>query len=71
MAQGAAVAKFTVPVELRVSAWKVPDPQDFTMIHNICQSPDTVAQYYKVPLWSDRHFELMGQSLKVFGAVGK
>jgi predicted nucleotidyltransferase len=29
-----------------------------------------VALYYKVPLWSDRHFELMGKSLKAFQEVG-
>jgi hypothetical protein len=69
-ARGEAPVKFTVPVELVVHAWKVPDPKDFTIINNICQSPDSVAQHYRVPLWSDKHFELMGRSLDVLHQVG-
>jgi hypothetical protein len=69
-AQGAAPARFAVPVELRVNDWRIPDPKDFSIHHNIYQSPDTVARYYKVPLWSDKHFELMGKSLDLFGQVG-
>jgi len=69
-AQGAAPAKFAVPVELKVHDWRLPDPKDFAQRYNLYQSPDTVAQHYKVPLWSDKHFELMGRSLEVLRQVG-
>ncbi|HOX05911.1 MAG TPA: DUF6067 family protein [Planctomycetota bacterium] len=68
-ADGAA-AKLSVPVELKVHDWKVPDPKDFVIHHNIYQSPDSVARYYNVPMWSDKHFELMGKSLAAFRQVG-
>jgi hypothetical protein len=61
---------FAVPIELRVHAWKIPNPKDFTVHHNLYQSPDTVARYYNVPLWSAKHFELMGRSLEVLSQVG-
>ncbi len=68
-ARGAAAAAFTVPIELKVHDWKVPDAGDFVTHHNLYQSPDTVARYYDVPLWSDRHFELMGKSLEALTQV--
>jgi len=63
-------ATFVVPVEIKVHNWKVPDPEDFFIINNTYHSPDTVAQYYKVSLWSDKHCELMGQSLGILKQVG-
>jgi hypothetical protein len=69
-AEGAAAAKFDVPVELKVHDWQMPDPKDFIIHHNFYQSPDAVARYYNVPLWSDKHFELMGKSLAAFKQVG-
>jgi hypothetical protein len=69
-ARGAAPVRFSVPVELKVHDWAVPDPKEFAVHHNLYQSPDSVAQYYKVPLWSDRHFALLGKSLDVLNQVG-
>lgn len=69
-AEGAAPVTFTVPVQLKVNDWRIPDPKHFVIHHNIYQSPDSVARYYNVPLWSDKHFELMGKSLNAFGEVG-
>jgi len=63
-------ARFTVPVEIKVHNWKLPNPEDFFIVNNTYHSPDTVAQYYKVPLWSDKHCELMGQSLGILKQVG-
>ncbi|HOX08781.1 MAG TPA: hypothetical protein PK280_20465 [Planctomycetota bacterium] len=68
--QAAAPFKFSVPVELQVSDWRLPDPRDFVFRTHLYQSPDTVAQYYKVPLWSDRHWELMGRSLEALAQLG-
>jgi len=36
----------------------------------LVQSPDSVALQYDVPLWSDRHFELIAESLRLLGQVG-
>ncbi|HOX07383.1 MAG TPA: hypothetical protein PK280_13355 [Planctomycetota bacterium] len=69
-ADGATAAKFAVPVELKVHAWKVPDPKDFAVHNNLYQSPDTLAQHYKVPLWSDKHWELTARSFAAFQQLG-
>ncbi len=69
-AAGAGAGKFEVPVELEVADWRVPDPKDWAVQHHIYQSPESVAHYYKVPLWSDRHFELIGKSFEVLNQVG-
>jgi hypothetical protein len=59
-----------VPVSLKVSAWRLPEPRDFVTYAGFVQSPETVALMYKVPLWSDRHFELIGKSLDRLAQVG-
>ncbi|HOX05275.1 MAG TPA: hypothetical protein PK280_02645 [Planctomycetota bacterium] len=69
-AGAAGPAKFSVPVELKVIDWRVPDPRDFDVQNNMYQSADTLAQYYKVPLWGDKHMELIGRSLEVFAQAG-
>jgi hypothetical protein len=69
-AEGKAPAKFTVPVRLKVNDWRLPDAKAFTIHNNIIQSPDSLARYYSVPMWSDKHFELIGKSLKAFNEVG-
>jgi len=69
-AQGTGAEKFSVPVELAVHDWKVPDPKDWVMRYNIYQSPETVARHYKVDFWSDKHFELIAKSFEVLHAVG-
>ncbi|MFO7899279.1 MAG: DUF6067 family protein [Planctomycetota bacterium] len=59
-----------VPVRLRVADWSLPDPRDFVTLVDFVQSPETVAYYYKVPLWSDEHFERIAASLRQLGRVG-
>jgi hypothetical protein len=59
-----------VPVELSVADWTVPDVKDWVSIFFAYQSPDTLAKYYKVPLWSDRHWKLIEASLKLLGEAG-
>jgi glycosyl hydrolase family 123 len=63
-------SKFAVPVEIKVHDWAVPDPKDFAIVNNTYHSPDTVARFYKVPLWSEKHCDLMGQSLDILKQVG-
>ncbi|MCX7804544.1 MAG: DUF4091 domain-containing protein [Planctomycetota bacterium] len=59
-----------VPISLRVCPWKVPDPRTFSTVVDLAQSPESLAMYYDVPLWSDRHFELIGESLRLMGLMG-
>jgi hypothetical protein len=59
-----------VPLRVSVSDWATPDPKDFRM-HNLAyHADDALAWHYDVPLWSDRHFELMGRSHALMADVG-
>ena len=60
----------TVPVRLRVHGWKVGDPRAWRTVVNLLQSPESVAGHYGVPLWSDRHFQLLEKSLALMGEAG-
>lgn len=53
----------TVPVELRIMEWTLPEPKDFRTFIEMIQSPDTLAVEYGVPLWSDEHWALIARSL--------
>lgn len=60
----------TIPVELTVFGWQLGDPADWKTCVNLLQSPESVAGYYKVPLWSDRHFRLLESSFRLMGLMG-
>ena len=59
-----------VPVELKVLPWTLPDPQDFRTWVELIQSPDTLAVEYGVPLWSEKHFEMIGRSFDLISGTG-
>ncbi|MGD0898288.1 MAG: glycoside hydrolase domain-containing protein, partial [Thermoguttaceae bacterium] len=59
-----------VPVALTVHAWKIPDPGQWRTCVSLLQSPEAVAGFYNVPLWSDRHFALMEKSFEIMGQTG-
>jgi len=59
-----------VPVELTVSDWKVPNPRDGQGIVGLFPSFDAPANFYKVPLWSDKHWALLEKSLQFLGRTG-
>lgn len=67
-ADGAAAA--TVPLDLHVSAWTLPDPKDYRTFASIYQSPDTVAMQYKVEMWSEQHWKLLERSWELLGRAG-
>ena len=67
-AEGARPAR--LPVEVEVVGWRVPDPLDFQSIVESEQSPYGVAKHYKVPLWSEEHWRLMGASFRQLGRLG-
>lgn len=64
------VANRSVPVNLSVAAWALPKPQDYVTWVDFIESPESVALRYEVPVWSDKHFELMGSVFKQLGKVG-
>jgi glycosyl hydrolase family 123 len=59
-----------VAVEVSVADWTLPDVKDFGSIFLAYQSPDTLAEYYKVPLWSEKHWAMVESSLKLLGEAG-
>jgi len=61
---------FRVPVDLRVSAFRLPDPKDYRTFVELIESPDTLALEYDVPLWSDAHWKLVEKSLTLSGQLG-
>jgi len=64
------VKPVAVPIRLKVHDWTLPDPQHFNTWVEFLQSPDTLALEYDTPLWSDRHWELIGQSFKLLSDSG-
>ena len=60
----------TLPLEVEVLDWVIPDPRDFRPIVAIEQSPYGVAKQYKTPLWSEKHWELIEASLHQLAHAG-
>jgi hypothetical protein len=59
-----------MPVSLEIVDWTLPDPKDFHSYLGIVQSPDSIAMYYKLKMWSDKHWEMIATSLKYLGQAG-
>jgi hypothetical protein len=59
-----------IPVDLTVIGWMLPPPVEFTTFADFIESPESVALHYKVPMWSDRHFEMIGSVYKQLAKVG-
>ncbi len=64
------VAEQTVPVELTVGGWALPEPADYGICNAFIQSPDSVAIEYGVPMWSEAHWTLMERSFRVLSRLG-
>ena len=60
----------TLPLEVEVLDWRLPEPHDFQTFVAIEQSPYGVAKQYKTPLWSAKHWELVEASLRQLGRAG-
>jgi hypothetical protein len=59
-----------IPVEVVVHDWAMPDTEDFHVFIDLIQSPETLAIKYGVPQWSDKHWEYIAASLRLFGQCG-
>jgi hypothetical protein len=59
----------SVPLRVSVSAWTARDPKDFRQQNKLFSGEEGLAWHYKIPLWSDKHFEYMGKSLALASEV--
>jgi hypothetical protein len=59
-----------IPVTLRVLDWTLPHPAEYVSWLGMIQSPEAVALTYDVPLWSEKHCQLVGQSFDWIGKLG-
>ncbi len=59
-----------VPVELKVSDFRLPDPVGWRTWADFIQSPESLALYYQVSLWSEEHFRLIGKTFEYLAQVG-
>jgi len=62
--------KTVLPYQLQVADRVLPEPSEWAFHLDLWQNPYAVARYYGVPLWSDRHFELMRPVMESFAAAG-
>jgi hypothetical protein len=60
----------TVPVELEVIPFRLPDPKNFKTYVACEQNPYAVAKQYGVKLWSDEHFRLLVPSFRQMARIG-
>ncbi|MEI7821344.1 MAG: glycoside hydrolase domain-containing protein [Verrucomicrobiota bacterium] len=63
------LAPMSVPLRVSVSAWTARDPKDFRQQNMLFSGEEGLAWHYKIPLWSDKHFEYMGKSLALASEV--
>jgi len=58
------------PLEVRVADWTLPSTQNFRTWVDMIQCPDTLALEYHVPLWSEKHWQMIADSLRLIGETG-
>ncbi len=63
-------APMRAPIELSVADWTLPDVADYGGLMNIYQSPETLALYYRVEPWSQRHWQLIETSMRMMARAG-
>ena len=59
-----------VPVRVEIADFSVPDTQDYRTWIELMQSPDTLSAEYNVPLWSEKHWAMIADSLRYMGEIG-
>ena len=59
-----------VPLNLDVQNWTLPDHQDYRMLTDFVESPDTLAVEYNVPLWSEKHWKMIDRAFQILGSCG-
>jgi hypothetical protein len=59
-----------VPVELKVNDFVLPPASQRSTVVDFIQSPDSVAMHYAVEPWSQKHWQLLGESFERLGELG-
>jgi len=67
-AEGAAAVE--VPVRVTVCGFDLPDTRDFQTVTDLISPPEILAARYKVALWSDEHFRLIENSMRILATIG-
>lgn len=63
--------KVTVlPYQVKVCERVLPEPSEWQFHLDLWQNPYAVARYFNVPLWSEKHFELMRPIVKKYADAG-
>lgn len=60
-----------VPVQVQVTGFAMPNQAERKNWLGLVQGIDTVSDRYGAPLYSDRHFELLGKSFELLGKLGQ
>mgnify|MGYP000395085476 CR=1 FL=1 len=64
------VAPVKMPVKLTVADMVLPDPRENNTNFDPQESWESVAMQYKVPLWSERHWQLLDKVFELMGRAG-
>ncbi len=59
-----------IPIELTASNYIIPNPNEWTAHSGIDNSPETLAEYYKIKEWSPEHWKLIEEEFKYMGGLG-
>jgi len=60
----------SLPVEVEVADWCLPDPRRFQTFVGLDENPYGVAKQYGAALWSEEHFRLLEASFRQMGRAG-
>lgn len=60
----------SVPINVEVEDFTLPDPADYRTVVDLVHSPESVALQYGAKIWSDRHLALLAGSQKLLGRIG-
>ena len=60
----------SVPLNLDVQDWTLPDPQNYRTFTDFVESPDSLALEYNFPLWSEQHWHMIDRSFQLLQSCG-
>ena len=68
--EAAGLEPVSVPMEATVTGWRIPSAREFQTDVWLEQSPYGIAKRYQIPLWSERHFNLIEASFRQMARAG-
>lgn len=68
---GEGFADMHLPMEINVQKRTLPAPAQWAFHLDLWQNPYAVARYYKVPLWSQQHFDIMKPLMQQLANAGQ